>query len=198
MIEEFKNHGWKDFQQRYTGTFGWFKKEDGSQVLVNVGVCDGTTLVFNDASKMPYYAKADSGNEFTFIPTVKGAYQYKDTVLVVLRIPARQYKRGICRENTQLYDLVRRTNLTPGFETLAAIFGPKDNSVLLQWCKDRNGVVCLDGVFSIVNDVVYIYNEPIGAYIMGKKMVTLHNDIFRQELVDVFTRLKVDVGVAVE
>lgn len=195
MIEEFKNDGWKDFQQRYSGTFGWFEDSAGKKVLVQVGACDSTTLVFNGADKMPFYAKADAGNKFTFIPTTRGAYQYLDTVLVVNRIPARQYKRGICRENTQLYDLVRRVNLLPTFENLAVIFGPPDNTPVLQWCKERTGNICLDGVFSIVKECVYAYDKIIGVYSMKDKLVKLDCDVFKQELTDTFTRLQVDVLV---
>jgi len=195
MIEEYKYEGWKDFQQRYGGTFGWFEKENGEKLLVQVSHCDASTVVFKDASKMDYYAKVDSGNKFHFIPVVKSVYQHGDSVLVVKRIPAKQYKRGICKENTQIYNLTSSSHVNISFENLATIFGPKDDKLLIQWCKERTGNICLDGVFSIVKNIVYIYDTPIGVYKAEERLVKLDVDVFKQELSDVFTKLQVDILV---
>lgn len=197
MIEEFKSDGWRDFSQRYIGTFGWFEKQNGEKLLVKLMSCNDSSLVFSDEKKMEYYAMPDSGNKFHFLPTLRGAYQYGDTVLVVERIPNRQWKRGVCADNTRIYDLETGRSLALTFENLSAIYGPKDDKVLLQWCKSGKGNVCLNNVFSIVRDTVYVYTNIIGYYSRIKQQVSLGSDMFKQELEDVFTRLKVDVLVEV-
>lgn len=195
MIEEFKSGDWRDFQQRYNGTYGWFHKENGEKLLVQVQENDGKTLAFQDNNKITYYAKADSGNVFSFLPVTKGSHQYEDTVVVVSRVPARMYKRGICKDNTSLFDLSKLGSITPTFDVLATIFGPRDDSLLLQWCKNKIGNVCLDGVFSIVREYVYIYSTVIGLHRPEQNLIELHNPIFKQEIEDTLRKLQVDILV---
>jgi len=123
MFEKFTSVGHGDFKQRYLGTYGFFK-EGNKRVLVQIKAIDRNQVTFIDRNKIVYYLNADRDSDigFEFIPPKTSWYNVGGgDCLLVRRIPARQYLRGICDRNTQIIGCI--TGGKPvDFAALIAIF----------------------------------------------------------------------------
>ena len=160
MKEEFTREHWKDFAQRYQGVFGWFETEKKEQLLVRLTKVDENTLTFSDRNKIVYSARADKGNVFTFLPVEKGVYNSKNgDVLFVFRIPMKQYRRGVCPDNTGIRSLISNDAINVDFDTLDAIYNTDQTKPVLQWCKTRKGNIAFNNLFSLANDRLYLYQN---------------------------------------
>lgn len=196
MKEEFKQDGWKDFAQRYGGTFGWFLTEKNERLLVQLLTVDEEKLCFTAKYGMKYFAHPDKGNVFEFIPVTKGVYQVGEYVMYVCRKPARQWKRGLCYDNTFIYNMAMGDTLHVDFANIEAIYGGNTGVVLEKFKKDMSPMyVALDNIFSIVGNNFMLYNNCIGTFSRAKSSVILSNPMFKQEVQDLFRSLSMEVFV---
>lgn len=193
MREEFNSNGWKDFQQRYLNTYGWYTKDDHSSVLVKVSKVTPEKVVFVDEFSTEYFALSNVGNIFSFLPVQRGLYYYDGTIIYLARIPARQFKRGICQENTLLTNIKTMAHFYISHDLLKNVFGIASNPTIIKFKEAYTGDVLLNKVFAIVNKQVYLYNRKIGEY--KNKEVILSNTLFKQELVDVFCSHQMEIAV---
>lgn len=177
MKEEFVEEHWKDFQQRYQGTFGWFEKSAGNQVLVSLVKITPEALSFNDKAGFKYTAHPDKGNIFTFLPVEKGVYLTEEHgVVYVSRIPQRQWKRGICIDNTSIHSLTTSQQCEVSFSLLESIF----NQTPMLHVTENNRV--FDRVFSTTRNKLFVYNKEIGS--MDITSIVLQDRLFLQEVND--------------
>ena len=191
MIEEFTRNGWEDFQRRYDRTFGFFHTETGRRVLVKVVAVSPDALSMVDADGVAYTANADRGNQFEFLPVEKAVYNYKDEVILTQRQPARQWKRGICAQNTAIillgggrgmFDRARDVNFS-FLETIFVNHSYKES--VERFKKHRRASVALNEVFSIINrDSIMVYDQVIGSFFEEQNSIVLNNNLFRQEIED--------------
>jgi len=196
MKEEFKAAGWRDFAQRYQGTFGWFHTEKKERMLVQLVEVNESSLMFQAKDGMKYFANPDKGNVFEFIPVTKGVYQLGKDVVFVTRKPARQWKRGLCLENTYLYNLVSGEQLMVDFSSVTAVFGGSDGVMLEAFKKDMSpNYVALDNIFSVVANKLMLYNNRVGVLDRAKRQVTMDSPLFKQEVQDLFRSLLMEVFV---
>jgi hypothetical protein len=196
MKEEFVGAAWKDFQQRYHNTFGWFHKEDGTQLLVKLVAVEKDKLRFIDKRGIDFYASPDKGNEFTFIPVERGVYDTDEGILFVRRVAVKQYRRGICVENTFIRSLSSRERFDVTFPILEKIFGEPSSNLLDLFRAKLAGDVVFDNVFSIVNNKLYLYDTVIGTY--ANTTLTLGSKLFKQEVSDLITKLQLPLLVEVK
>lgn len=193
MKVEFTSYGTRDFVQRYAETYGWLERNGKPNLLVKLLKITDSFLNFTDETGFEYTALSDRGNWFTFIPVVKGSYLYKDTIVVVQRIPARQWRRGICEENTSI-KTIEGVSLDTNFEVLKAIFSPVQNTTIETFKHTLEGDrVLFNPQFSIYKNRFYVYDNVIGTYESGKVM--LNNDLFQQEITDIFNSHNIPVVV---
>lgn len=196
MKEEFKSDFWNDFKQRYQGTYGWFEKANQSKLLVYLRSVEEDRLSFQDKDGFKFTANADQGNTFTFLPVVRGCFNYgPDGVVVTRRNPARMWKRGMCDENTSIFSLDTQRSVGVNFTTLEEIFGDKPNTALARFKQTYTGNVAIDPVFSVVGDGLYLYENRIGDY--ANREFTLTSDLFQQEINDLVTRHHFPIIVSV-
>ncbi len=185
MKEEFKSAGWKDFQQRFQGTFGWFETANKRPMLVQLTKVSDTRLLFTNKDGMEMIANPDKENVFTFIPVERGVYDTGKTVVYVERIPNRQWKRGICDENSKIIDLETNDQLRCSFELLESIFS-----------KPSSRGVVFNNIVAFIGDTVYLYNRVIGT--KDKKAITLSDNLFEQEVSDIVRDHKLNLEVRVK
>lgn len=179
----YTSEGVHDFSQRYEGTFGWIDRANASSLMVKLTSVTPNTLTFQDKKNIEYYARADRDVWFSFLPVKKGSYLFHDEIVVVERRPARQWKRGICEENTTIRKLSGEF-LPVSFEILQEVFDPSPNYTVQKFRDDGDGgCVLLNNQFSIYKDFVYLYSVLIGRYERGT--ITLDNDVFLQEIKDI-------------
>jgi len=124
MFEKFTSENFEGFHQRYKGTYGHFTRK-GKQTLVRLIEVTRREVKFEDADKMGYILNADSDEEgtgFTFLPLRCSYHNVKEGgPLLIGRVPARQYSRGICDKNTYIATL-NGGRLPVDFTTLTSLF----------------------------------------------------------------------------
>lgn len=177
MKEEFKRERWEDFQARYQGTYGWYSLSN-RKVLVRLTRVREDSLTFTDKTGFEYSANPDCGNVFTFLPLTRGCYQYKENVVVVQRVPRRQWKRGICDGNTSIH-VIGQGAIAVDFDVLEEIFKPKAEIPF-----NINTPTAINNIFSIVMGYVYLYDRPIAKVDKAKMEISCLTNLFKQEIQD--------------
>ena len=196
MKEEFNSAYWSDFRQRYQGTYGWWETDKKERLLVYLREVGEERVIFQNKDGFKFTAIADQGNSFTFLPVVRGCFNYLDDgVVVTRRRPARMWKRGVCEENTDIISLATGKTLGVNFQTLEGIFGDKTNTALARFKQTLTGNAAIDNVFSVVGNKLFLYENQIGSY--ANREFTLTSDLFQQEVNDLVNRHHLPIIVSV-
>lgn len=183
-----------DFRRRYEGTYVFVKEPDGGESnlfhLDRVEENDEKTGVFHLRSEEIGKIKLNFGSAHTikFVPAPVGVFQYKTDAHVCQRNPIRQYRRGICSDNTFIlpvfYSLYEGLNLGWSFEMVQAAFDAKvftfkDGLELLNTGKMRsvalhdNFALCLSLNENSPDYILLHWNVPI-ARVNNAGKVTQH------------------------
>lgn len=176
MFEKFTSSGASDFRQRYIGTFGFFRDGDMKVLcrLTNIQAEGGTPFVeFKDHKGQEYMLRADSKVEsrgFEFLPPKNVWCNTSLGIpLLVERVPARQYSRGICDRNTSIRDL-SSTMYPVDFETLLKLYDDpitvtQAMEAFLKVRKDKVGAgIAISPQFAVseVYNRINCFNTKIG------------------------------------
>lgn len=127
---------------------------------------------------------------FEFIPTSRGWYNMKNGNLPVLlsRIPQKQYRRGICEDNTRAVD-ARGGRKEIGFPLLLNLDKEYYFDSKLRGCA-------ISPVFCLYNSGVYFFNRHMGNYYISNGKVNAKvSDLIYQELSDVSSRKQLPISV---
>lgn len=202
MFEKFTSLGSADFKQRYIGTYGFFK-EGEKKTLVQIMSINRDGVHFIDRNKSTYYLKPDSDSDvgFEFIPPKSSYYNIAggDPVLIT-RLPARQYSRGVCDKNTRIKGLNLGAQEV-GFPSLAAIFESKETvqSALSAGCKQGLGfAVSPQFAVSFKSKSLLCFDHSIGSVEYDRDLFKINldqPDVWGTEIRDAFARnnLKVEL-----
>lgn len=207
MFEKFTSLGSMDFKQRYQGTYGFFTNKGKRHLarLENVQAGGSNNYVeFVDRDGMEYKLLQDSVEEtcgFEFIPPKCAYYNTPDGPLIVNRVPARQYLRGICDRNTSIKDLLARSHPV-SFETLIKLFENKTSvkdalaNALLSKSAARGVAISSQFAVGFEEEVIKCFNTVIGrcVYVKDSFVVTLESpELWQQEVTDAFKRANLGV-----
>lgn len=191
-----RNH--QDFRARYQGTYGYYVNPDNAQkVPVYVANCNQHKVTFQDIEGRDLFANVDTGIEFEFIPLDRGFFQtINGKVYYLQRVPARQWKRGICYDNTQVHELTNNLRSdVPNLLEVIAKLRPIDCAE--SWYLFNGKVpVALSKHFAISTEGrLYFYNKSIGTVDHKTDTIKLVNDMLQQELTDLFRRNNISVTI---
>jgi hypothetical protein len=198
MFEKFLSTGTRDFVQRYEGTFGFYRKEDKSRLLVQLSGIGENSCNFVDAKGINYSLNADTDKDigFEFLPPKSGYHNTDKGAILVQRTPARQWQRGISHKNTSLQvmtmgflraERVDIQNLERIYEKALTITEARrrakaDGKVTSVAISSQ---ICMDvGV-----NALYVLQESIGTFMEKDNVftVTLNDkNLFRTEVADAF------------
>jgi hypothetical protein len=181
--EEFKGESWRDFQQRYQGTYGWYEKPSGGKLLVSLIEVDEHACKFMNADGGVFTALSDKGNAFQFIPVMRGIYRTQQGLVYCRRVPAKQYKRGIAQGNTHVERLPGQAPLKISFDLVADMFGGDFPNEVDQFKSGQSADVVFNNAFAFSGPYIWLYNNIIG--IRSNKKLQLHSTLFKQEIEDV-------------
>jgi hypothetical protein len=198
MREEFV--AGRDFSQRYLGTYGWYTTDSNKKILVYIDNIDDYSMRFKDAKGGVYSANANKGVFFEFLPLNKGVYNSasRDDVLFVRRIPARQWSRGIHRNNTEILSLSGKIGTRVDFQSLGDIFLDTDrNKFIHDYMEGKRTCVALSDALCFIGGDVYIYNNPIGTVDKRTNKIVLTTDTFFQECMDAVVKFGLPMQVVV-
>lgn len=102
MFEKFTSVDAADFRQRYLNTYGFFRRDNQRTLVKLVNVDE--TVSFKDKDDVEYKLFPDSQNDvgFEFLPPKAAWHNTEEGGMLVTRVPARQWLRGICSRNTKI------------------------------------------------------------------------------------------------
>jgi hypothetical protein len=80
MFEKFLSQNLESFKQRYEGTFGFYRNEEGKRLLVRLDSITARNCVFKDANGVDYRIRPDSEENigFEFLPPKSQWYNTVD------------------------------------------------------------------------------------------------------------------------
>lgn len=196
-----------DFRRRYEGTFVWLSMDEiTKETLVKV------TRIEDDVSKMGVL-RLDSleygslsinmgsdGHTLLFKYPPVGVFQHATDAFVFTRRPARQYRRGICADNSTLRSVTAGVagNIAR-FEarTIASAFEHKTYPVQEALRMLRSGRVrsvalnnnyslCLSHTSVSKDFVVFHWTLPVGKVDASGRLGMVYEDVYKSELNRIF------------
>jgi hypothetical protein len=210
VFEKFLSINEADFRQRYEGTYGFYRNEDGKKMLVQLSRINRGECHFVDIRGVDYYIKADSEKNvgFEFIPP-RSSYYNTDTAyaLLVKRVAERQFHRGIYNRNTSITSLGKSgffAALPINFETLEKVylkaFSYRD--AFQKWNDKVSVAISPQFALCIPTSGVYIWEKKIGTFTKDNDKKNHFNiklddsDLWKTELVDTFKLLDCTVEIS--
>lgn len=199
MLEEFTTNNARDFKQRYQGSFGTFLAESG-KVLVRIDGVSDARVDFVGAKGEPYFVRPDSGYNFEFLPGTKKVFEHPNDndLLLVTRIPARQWHRGIHRDNTRFLSLLGNGNYPVDFPLLESMVKEPRKPLdvrLKQYMSGGSNYAQINSMFSFVDRNVLVYDQRIGRINPADGKITLSSALLRAELIDALQPSTLDFKV---
>lgn len=180
MLDTFSMANAADFKARYVNCFGWFINKENKEIPVFLDKIRETTLFFSGMDGVPYHTYADAGVQFKFASIRKAIYQGLDGKLYCLqRHPARQWRRGICADNTVMYELTEKGRSAKHI-TLDSMAN------ILNADQSKRSKHILSDMFAIVGSSVFIYDTKIGGFDPETGTITLaaKMQVFLQDVMD--------------
>lgn len=205
MLDTMTSRNHRDFHARYHDTFCFLTAKDtNDRKLVHItDVTDDRVYFRQDEADMRFHANIDAGVMFDFIPVDHGWYNTAGAAPVLLeRVPARQWKRGISRQNTSVTVLSSDQGIyrgplmsaRPSFTVLNAIFvNPQpyrfDPTQKYGSAFSKHFVLTPSGK-------VMFYRAEIGSF--DGKRITLNDDLVIQEVRDALRRCNSNTEVVAD
>jgi len=197
----------QDFRRRYEGTYVWLSMEDQTkETLVKVA------RVADDANKVGVLLldsleygsltinMGSEGHALRFKNPPVGVFQHGVDAYSFVRRPAKQYRRGICADNSTMRNVSaaivgNRCRFTAQ-EVLSAYkhqtYSLYEALEMLRRGKARS--VALDNNYSIslsfnssADHVVFHWNHPIARCNTGGKITTIYEDVYKSGLGRLFS-----------
>jgi hypothetical protein len=199
-----------DFRRRYEGTYVFLKMErTGVETLVKVSrVEDSSTKIGILYLESPEYGAltlnlGSDGHHLKFKYPPVGVFQHGRDAFLFRRRPSRQYRRGICSDNSLMYN-VTSSVVGPlsrwSAEEVQDAFNhkvstPKQAFELLATNKARS--VALDNNFSISKSpfetpdyVIWNWQFPVARISEKGVLGKVYEEVFRQDLLNIAQELK--------
>lgn len=191
MKDSLTSSNYRDFRQRYEGTYGNFAPEGKPPLMVMLQSVEESRVNFVDSKGAKYHVNADAGIPFEFYPVDRRlANTAKGTVLYSSRRPARQWSRGVCDQNTTIMNLISQRGVNVSFDTLEVLYHPNKNynAVLQDYINGAREGVAIDDKFCIIREVVQLYDKPIGVVDRTNVFTAKIHPMFKQEFTDTVKR----------
>lgn len=114
-------NNWKDIDRYYRNTFVKFNEHGDRLFYISKVTPEAISGQCEDNSEFVLDLHPDHPYNLGFILPRKAVFQFKNAACLLQRIPARQYRRGICEDNVSIKVIGKESEgLTVGFKTLAA------------------------------------------------------------------------------
>jgi hypothetical protein len=203
MLDTLTSHNIRDFNARYNHTWGFLVQDNGLKKLVWVSKVTEERVSFNDSAGNKFFGLVDKGMMFEFIPITRGlfnvSYGPSNGVILLQRVAARQWQRGISANNTRAYILAGGAFIQHPLDTvIPKIFeGGQTNAKLSADMVDhilaKGEGVALSRHFAVMQDKMFFFNIEVGT--VKDKKITLTHPTLSQEINDMLRRNKYNLQV---
>jgi len=182
---EFTSSNWRDIQKYYEGTYVKFSEFGDKLFLISQVRPDGISGIDEDNTVFELYLSDAAPYTVNFILPHKATFQWKDSVYLLQRIPARQYRRGLCSDNTMITNVATGTSVDVNFPALKAFVGKPSYSSFSNAfnTKAKTKAVALSPRMSYLRSgKILIDNRMIASFDYTSKKIIMHHKIFLPEI----------------
>jgi len=117
---EFITSNWRDISKYYENTYVKFS-EYGERLFLITGVNpNSVTGIDEDDTAFELHLSDSHPYTVNYLLPHKATFQWGNEVYMLQRIPARQYRRGLCSDNTQIINVSDGRKRDIGFASLKA------------------------------------------------------------------------------
>jgi len=186
---QFNTYNFEDISRYYRNTYVKFKETGDTLFYIRDVRPDVVRGTDEDGTEFELYLNDDHPYEVDYVLPNKSYFQYAKRACMLQRIPAKQYRRGICSENVRISSLTKTGgvgNIEVGFDALKAFVSkqafPNISTVLLQ--KSKPISVALSPRFAFIPDLGYIFCDQLAVATVDKKAktVVVLKDVFLPEI----------------
>jgi len=194
----------EEMNKKYSNTHLVLIKPDGKELLVTYkGFSDGFHF-FKDELNVDIKLRHETDVRIACVFPERRLFNIKGQALEFIRLPHRQYKRGICKDNIKIYSPVRQLwstdghpwNLTTLREALYPKYPASSEEALKQLTEQKcisialNDKFMLSQSFTNKKDHFYLWycNKCIGFF--HKDIFKIEHKLFTQEILDNVTLFK--------
>ena len=180
MIESFTRNGADDFRQRYQRTYGYLLGKDNKKTLCYISKVDDR-VQFDTITGKNFFVYWDAGVEFEFLPITRGWFYTRDGWVLLQRVPAKQYNRGISKFNTACSMWCNYHKDMKAHEITLELL----HDIFVAPLHPPEGHT-FKHIFLVVSGKVFFYEKQIGT--VEGSVITLTSPLLKQELSDFVRR----------
>ena len=199
-----------EFARKYSGTFLKYRQP-------STGACFASAVVGSDENSSTLQLSVEElggvvinyPQGLTFLDLSApgaGYFNHRGNAIFLFKNPARQWRRGICADNHELYNPLKRLFkegiYRPSFvaSTITSVFNPKYVSVGDAWAKLRDdhrlvSIACSPSLMlskspmTMRNDQPLIWYKTTPVGFIQEQKIKIKDQMFEQEVVDELTKL---------
>jgi hypothetical protein len=184
---------WRDIQRYYEGTYVKFQEFGDTLFWIQRVRESEITGKNEDGEEFILHLHESAPYTLDYLLPSKAVFQKGDNAFMLQRVPARQYKRGLCADNVQILNLTNQEKQNIGFPLLKA-FVNKQTYMSLEdaiWGKHTKRAVALSSRmwFDRPSGVLYADLYAIGSVNREVRIMQI-NPLFREEVRPLVTTLK--------
>lgn len=199
MLDSLAKQGTRDFSARYRNTIGFYITEKGEKKTVLVTEVEDSRVHFMDALGSVGWANRTPEVNFEFIQLQRQWFNRPGRKLPVLlqRVPARQWRRGICNDNTSANSLgaaFSRVALDVGLVDELFNKTPDVHQVAKDYLSGKLKAMALNKYFALNQEHLYMFDAPVGNVKKSDTLVeiSLTVPMVEQEVLDTIRRNNFD------
>ena len=182
---DFVHSNWRDIQKYYENTYVKFA-EFGDK-LFYIGYVGPDKVAGTDDENTAFELFLSDAVPYTvnYLLPHKAVFQWKDSVYLLQRIPARQYRRGLCSDNTMITNVATGTRLDIGFNSLKAFVGKPSYCSFNQAFtgKGKTKAVALSSRMTYLRTGwILIDSHKVAQYDFNSKKIIMIHKIFLPEI----------------
>jgi hypothetical protein len=182
---EFTSSNWRDIQKYYEGTFVKFTEFGDRLFYISQVRPDGISGTDDEDTAFEMYLNDAYPYTVNYLLPHKATFQWKDSVYMLQRIPARQYRRGLCSDNTQITNVATGQAIDVNFQSLKAFVSkPHYSSFSSAFnTKVKTKAIALSPRMSYLRTgYILIDNRKVAQYNYDTKKITMMHKIFLPEI----------------
>jgi hypothetical protein len=197
---QFNTETWEDIQRYYRQTYLKFKETGDTLFYIRDVRPDKVTGTDENGTEFALHLNYDDPYEVDYILPNKSYFQYAKRACMLQRIPAKQYRRGICADNVRITGLSKTGGLVAidvTFDSLKAFVSkqafPSLSTVLMQ--KQKPLSVALSPRFAFVPVGGFLFcDQTCVAQVDAKaKTILILHSIFKPEIENLIEGCKLEI-----
>ena len=182
---DFVHSNWRDIQKYYENTYVKFSEFGDKLFYINYVDPNKVAGVDDENTAFELFLSDSAPYMVNYLLPHKAVFQWKDSVYLLQRIPARQYRRGLCSDNTMITNVATGTRLDIGFNSLKAFVGKPSYSSFSNAfnTKAKTKAVALSSRMSYLRSgYILIDSHKIAQFDYNTKKILMLHKIFLPEI----------------